>query len=182
MSLKAKTFGGPVAQGWEDEGLLSAFNRDFGMSLADVAVVRKLLGTAPVRAWYAQWKEARAEALAVPIHWQELGLTPSQWSEAQAGLKARREARARYAGAVDSASRTFKAAVARADATLAGELAANDAPLLRALELGYEDLTLEELIQVESATADRRDAVLQALLNKKRRDAIAALQPGPPPR
>jgi len=168
-------FGGEHANGWGDAGLLACFNRDFGTALVDVDVLKRLLGSRTVRAWQAGWKVARARALALPTDWQALGLTAEEWEACQAGRRARKQARAQYSQEVSAAAATYKAAVTAAEATLQGRLGSNDTPLLRALELGYEDLDIHALLRVEVA-ADR-DAALGAEVEAIRRAAIALLPP-----
>lgn len=171
----------PPALDPEDATFLTAFNARFGTDIADVTVVRRLLSSPHVREWYADYRATRAQALALPAHWRDAGLTAQQWAQAEAARQQVRAHRAAFAREAAQISAEFQQRLRIAEANLATRVDAVASPLTRVLDAGYEQLPLDAQIRIESQTGAARDTLLKAELAAARRTWVAALQRGENP-
>jgi uncharacterized protein (UPF0335 family) len=177
--MASRSFNSPsVNETWDDPDMLATFNRDFRQNLTDVKSVKAILGTVPVAPWYAGWKRARQQALALPDELKKLGLSPAEWEAVQTAKRERSNARAAHSREVTAAKQAYTARVATADANLQTALATTDSPMMQALEIGYDDFTIQELVQVQKATDQKKEK--EAILETKKRAAINAARPGGP--
>lgn len=165
----------------EDRALLVAFNAKFSQAVTDPAVVKKLLGSPHVRAWYKDYKAERASSLSLPDHWREVGLTPAQWAASQAARTAIREARADFATKSAELAAKFDADLKTAEKQCEARSAPHLTPLVRVLDAGYNQLPLEAQLRIESAAADRRTATMEAELKAWRVAALRMLADGQDP-
>jgi hypothetical protein len=176
MSSASKFKGLPAGEKWDEVGLLASFNRDYNQKVTDFDVLQKILGTPAVEQWYAEYKKERSIALALPAQWKKLGMTPEQWASHLEANVRRKVARAKHSNVVNEIAAKYQKQIRDAEANLAAELAATANPITAIMELGYNDLPVGDLVQVEAAPNDAARAVLlQAKLDAMRRTAIGSL-------
>jgi hypothetical protein len=156
----------------EDLDLMSAFNLKFKQALTDMAVVKRLLGTPSVRKWYADYKVEKAAEKSIPAQFLDVGMTADQWNKAQADLRARRLIRKAESEEIAAAAAVFERALKAASMKAATLQEPHFSPMVQVIELGYNDLTLTQQINVETGPADQREARLQAAIKVARRAVV----------
>lgn len=164
-----------------DRALLEAFNAKFGKKVERVEVVKRLLGSPHVRAWYSEYRREISAEKTLPDHWRAAGLTKEEWLEAQGVVSTIRSFRAEAAGRIADIAKRFDDGLASIQAETDLKIRPLESPLVRILLSNYETLPLDFQLRVESAPADKRELELNSQLQSWRKWALNELHEGRDP-
>lgn len=158
---------------------LTAFCTQFDLK-CDAAEMGKVLGNQRCAAWNRGWKAQHAIERAIPDEWKAAGATAEMWAEVSQAKKARRDARRLFQGKVTDAAMRYKQKVKVAADVLKvqldlldlQELAGTDSELMRAFELGYDNLSLQDKLEIERAKENRAVVLAAKVKAKVQTDAF----------
>nr|AIE77247.1 hypothetical protein [Ustilaginoidea virens nonsegmented virus 1] len=165
----------------DDRMLLEAFNARFGQDITQVEVVKRLLGSPHVRAWYREYRAERATENSLPDEWRAAGLTAAQWAEiGPARLRIRKE-RAQASEDISRAAREFQDRLSEIESRASARIDPLLTPLLRVIGSGVQDLPLERQIAIETGPADARAERVKTQMAQWRAWAVAEVRAGRDP-
>jgi len=155
-----------------NQALKADFDEKFGGN-TPLAVIQKVLGSTRAAHWYADWEMCVQGKSAIPADWRELGMTPTEHAAMMANAKAIAAVKKAYADRCEAIAKQAKADREAAAAAMGAAIA----PLATAWtvlgELGYADLSLDDVIRIESAPdAVAREAAVKAALTALRQERL----------
>uniref|UniRef100_A0A2V0R9F6 Uncharacterized protein n=1 Tax=viral metagenome TaxID=1070528 RepID=A0A2V0R9F6_9ZZZZ len=159
---------------------LADFKARFRMDV-NLETFNKISGTAKVKSWYTTWQTLVPKPVAMPQEWMDVDLPPKMWTMMTAAKENRSLARRVYQEEMAEAQERFQKEKARVQAKLDAALADTSSDYVRLLESGFNDLSVSDVVAIESAQSkEKREELLEARLVTLRKRWIALMEAGQP--